>query len=397
MTAMRGESAWAPAARLLFLVAMAIFLVTIAIGIPNALDVVTFDHNQILTHVHSGTVGWLTLSIVAMSILAFRTVDTRLALALAVLVPIYVAAFYTGSFAFRAIAGTALLVVVAWLVVWVWQAYLGGERTLPRLGLALALSTFGLGGVIGVLLQIGFAAGTNVVPGDGIGAHAGAMTFGYLVLAGMAVQEWRVRRTAGIPLGGLVQMLALATGGLIITLALLANQGELGGMLYLLAELVAIVLFVVRILPRSLRVDWAAASGERFLAGASIWIVVGLGAFMAFVGQFVASGGDAELVNIGLLVASDHSVYIGVISNTTFGLLTLLLGTAAGSAALRQLVFWGMNLGLAVFALGLMTDTVIAKQVGAPVMGVSLLLGLALFAMGLLATRQDPAPEALAA
>jgi hypothetical protein len=30
-------------------------------------------------------------------------------------------------------------------------------------------------------------------------------------------------------------------------------------------------------------------------------------------------------------------------------------------------------------------------------MGVSLLLGLALFAMGLLATRQDPAPEALAA
>jgi hypothetical protein len=65
MTAMRGDSAWAPAARLLFLVAMAIFLVTISIGIPNALDVVTFDHNQILTHVHSGTIGWLTLSIVA--------------------------------------------------------------------------------------------------------------------------------------------------------------------------------------------------------------------------------------------------------------------------------------------------------------------------------------------
>ena len=396
MAAIGGDSGWAAAARTLYLVAMAIFVVTIGIGIPNALDVITFDHNQILTHVHSGTIGWLTLSIVATSFLAFRAADARLALALAVLVPVYVAAFYTGSFALRAVTGVALLAAIAWLLVWVWRAYLGGSRTLPRLGLALALSTFGLGAIIGVLLQVGLAAGTNIVPGDGIGAHAGAMTFGYLVLSGMAVQEWRVRRTEGVPIGGLVQMLALATGGLIITLALLTGQGELGGMLYLLAELIAIVLFAVRILPRALRIDWTAASDERFLAGAAIWIVVGLGAFMAFVGQFVAAQGDTSQLNLGLLVASDHSVYIGVISNTTFALLTALVATGIGGAGARQLVFWGMNLGLAVFVVGLMTDTAIAKQVGAPVMGVSLLLGLAVFATGLLASRLDPAPEGLA-
>ena len=55
MTATNGEGAWAGPARMLYLVAMAIFLVTIGIGIPNALNVVDPDRNQILTHVHSGT------------------------------------------------------------------------------------------------------------------------------------------------------------------------------------------------------------------------------------------------------------------------------------------------------------------------------------------------------
>ena len=65
MAASSGASNWARTARTLYLVAMAIFLVTIAIGILNGLDVVEFDRNQLLTHVHSGTIGWLTLSIVA--------------------------------------------------------------------------------------------------------------------------------------------------------------------------------------------------------------------------------------------------------------------------------------------------------------------------------------------
>jgi hypothetical protein len=74
------------------------------------------------------TVGWLTLTIVASAFLLFQTADRRLMLALAVLVPIYVLAFYTGSFALpgHRRGGTAL--AVAWLFVWVWRTYLGGER-----------------------------------------------------------------------------------------------------------------------------------------------------------------------------------------------------------------------------------------------------------------------------
>jgi hypothetical protein len=110
----------------------------------------------------------------------------------------------------------------------------------------------------------------------------------------------------------------------------------------------------------------------------------------------VAAEGDESAINPGVLVASDHSVYIGVVTNTTFALFTTLVAAGAGSALARQAVFWGMNLGLAVFVAGLLTDTAILKQTGAPVMGVSLLLGLAVFGMGLYASRRDPAPGGLA-
>lgn len=391
-----GMSPWATSARSLYLVAMGVFLVTIAIGILNGLDAVEFDRNQLLTHVHSGTVGWLTLTIVATTFLAFRAADARLAAALAICVPVYVLAFYTGSFLFRAASGTLLLVVIVWLLAWAWRTYLAGARTLPRLGLTLALTTFTYGAIVGVLLQVGFASGTAIVPGDGIGAHAGAMTFGYLVLAGMAAAEWRVLGTTGMPRGGLVQMGALFVGGLILSLALLTGAAQVGGMLYLVAELIAVVLFVVRVLPRALgRIT--ATNGEGHLALASAWIVIALVLFMYLVIQFVSNPDDPNAINAGILVGSDHSVYIGVITNTMFALLALVLGVRAGSPMLRQVVQWGMNAGLLVFVIGLVTGTQVAKQVGAPTMGVCLLLGLALYGAGLLATRTDAAPDALEA
>jgi hypothetical protein len=340
-------------------------------------------------------VGWLTLAIVATTFLAYQAADPRLAAALAVCVPVYVVAFYTGNLAFRAISGVVLLLVIAWLLAWTWRTYLAGERTLPRLGLALALTTFTYGAIVGVLLQVGFASGQAIVPGDGIGAHAGAMTFGYLVLAGMAVAEWRVLGTRGLPRGGVVQVGALFVGGLILSLALLTGQGQVGGMLYLLAELIAVVLFVARVLPTALRGLSGDAEGG-YLALASLWIVVALGLFMYLVTQFVANP-DPAAINTGLLTGSDHAVYIGVITNSAFAIISTLLSARAASAALPAVVRWGMNAGLAVFVVGLVADVQVLKQIGAPTMGVCLLLGIAVYGAALLAARDEPAPEGLAA
>jgi hypothetical protein len=381
----RGVPAWVTTARDLYLVAMAVFVVNIVIGILNGADVVDFDRNQILTHVHAGTIGWLTLTIVASTFLLFRAADRRLMLALAVLVPVYVLAFYTGNFAFRAIGGLALLIVVAWVVWWVWQQYLGGERSLPRLAVTLGLSTFGYGALIGVLIQVSLAAGVTLLPGDAIGAHAGAMTFGYLVLVAMGFIEWRVLGTRDLPTLGLVQIVALFIGGLTISISLLAGASQAGGGIYLLTQLVSVVVFAIRIGPRSLRIDWAAANPIRHFAASSIWVVFALLLFMYIVFVFITSGASPDPNNttlpINILIASDHSAYIGILTNITLGmLLTLLMRSSDRRGWIGQVIFWGVNGGLIVFVIGLIVNTAEIKRIGAPVMGVTLLIALAVLA-----------------
>ena len=383
MTALRGAPSWAVAARDMFLVAMAVFVLNIVIGILNGADAVEFDRNQILTHVHAGTVGWLTLTIVASSFLLFRAADRRLMLALAILVPLYVIAFYTGSFALRAIGGTALLVVIVWLLVWIWQQFLAGEPSLPRLAVVLGISSFGYGAVVGVLLQLQFALELTILSGDGIGAHASAMTFGYLVLVSFGLIEWRLLGTRGLPRAGLVQMLALFVGGIVISVGLLTGAEQAAGGIYLLTQLVAVVLFVVRIWPRSLRVGWLDVNPIRHLGAASIWVVGALILFMYLVFSFITAVNpdDPDALPLNVLIASDHSVYIGVITNIMLGLLSVLVpDEAARRSWMGHVIFWGVNLGLLVFVAGLIIDTAEIKRIGEPVMGVTLLVALAILA-----------------
>ncbi len=389
---------WIRTARDLYLVAMAVFVVNIVIGILNGADVITFDHNQILTHVHSGTVGWLTLAIVAGTTLLFRAADRRLVVALMVFVPVYVLAFYTGNLAFRAISGTALLIVVGWLVVWVWRQFLAGERSLPRLAVTLGLTSFGYGAVLGVLLQIAFAMEILILPGDGIAAHASAMTFGYLVLVAFGLLEWRVRGTTDLPLAGVIQVVALFLGGIVISIALLVGAEQAGGGIYLLTQLVAVVLFVVRIWPRSLRIDWLAATPLRHIGAATLWVVAALVLFMYLVFSFISNPGDPDAFPLNVLVASDHAVYIGVVTNGALGMLSILALTRAERGSwIGHFMFWGVNLGLLVFVAGLIVDTAELKRIGAPVMGIVLLLSLAILATRALRASNEQLNDAAAA
>jgi hypothetical protein len=362
---------------------MAVFVLNIGIGILNGADAVDFDRNQLLTHVHAGTIGWLTLTIVASSFVLFRAADRRLMLALAILVPIYVAAFYTGNFALRAVGGTLLLITIAWLLVWLWRQFLAGERSLPRLAFVLGLTSFGYGAIIGVLLQVQFALGVTILSGDGIGAHASAMTFGYLVLVSFGLIEWRLLGTRGMPRAGLAQVIALFAGGLVISGGLLAGVAQAAGGIYLLTQLVAVVLFVVRIWPRSLRIGWLDPNPIRHFGAASVWVVGALILFMYLVFAFITAADPAnpEALPLNVLIASDHAVYIGVITNIMLGLLSLLvLDEAARRSWAGHLIFWGVNLGLLVFVVGLIVDTAEIKRIGAPVMGVTLLVALAILA-----------------
>jgi hypothetical protein len=377
---------WPRLVRSLLLVAMAIFLVTIAIGILNGLDLVTFNHDQLLTHVHSGTIGWISLGIIASTFWLTRSADRRVAWALAILVPIYVAAFYTGNFAFRAIAGTPLLVVIVIVFVWAWRAA-RADGSFPAIAVALALTTFAYGAVFGVVLQIGFATSTTLLPGDGIGAHAATMTTSYLMLAGMGLTEWRLLGTRDVPRSGLVQIGALFLGGAILAAALLFGIDlKIAGGLNILCEFVAVGIFIRRLWPTALRTSWMAADGRRHIAFAVIVIPFSM-AILVYLIALAASSGDPTAVPAGLLIAFDHSVFIGVITNVIFGLIYALTDDVAAEAPwLRHVVFAGLNAGMIVFVIGLIADSSLIKEIGSPIMGVSALLGLWILARRLLAS-----------
>ena len=171
--------------RWLFQTALLMFLITIGLGMARGLGLVDFENrNQSLTHLHSGTIGWITLGIFAAVLWLYGGREARhagdgfvttTALILVVSVPLYLLAWWTGNLPFRAVTGAAVLLGIVMYVGWVVrQAALVGYRrlTTPRLGAAIGLVTLVLGSTLGVLLQIQFATEGLQLPEGSIGAHA---------------------------------------------------------------------------------------------------------------------------------------------------------------------------------------------------------------------------------
>ena len=80
----------------------------------------------------------------------------------------------------------------------------------------------------------------------------------------------------------------------------------------------------------------------------------------------------------GLLLAFDHTMFIGVMTNIMFGVLAVRL-TSPRTALANKVLWGGVNVGLVGFALGLLTTTSLLKQIFAPIMGLSLLFALAVY------------------
>ena len=395
---MASSQAVAPTVRRLLLLALGVFLVTVAIGMINGLDLYTFSRDQLLTHVHSGTLGWITLALVAATMWVNRRAEPRIALALMVLIPIYVAAFYTGNLPFRAISGGALLLAILWLFVWVWQ--ITDRRSLPSLAIALGLTSFTLGAIVVVALQVVLATGVTLFPpgADIIGSHAATMVFSYLILVVMGTLEWRVLGTTGLPRAGLIQIGGLFLGGLLIMAAFLFAPANAPAVLpiYLLLQLIAAVLFAIRVLPRAVAVDWASSGPARQMAASALFVIVAVALLLYVIVLFMSmpDPNDPEAFPAGVLLASDHAAFVGVVSNLVFGLIGLVTGgRAARIPWLGHLGFLAMNIGLAVFIVGLAGESADIKRIGAPLMGTGILVLMALAATQLWAPGAVREPE----
>jgi hypothetical protein len=401
-------------ARALFIAAASIFTYTIVIGILNGTDIWDPEHDVLMSHVHSGTLGWITLGVAGIAFIMFsegRNVSAEearragaMAMSLVASVVLYVLAFLAGDSIFddriqRPITGTVLFVVVIWVLVWI----VGANRSYPapsapRLGLLLAWISLLIGAVFGVILGLYTANGN--VPGLAdetaarfADAHPPAMVIGYLLVAAFAVIEWLLHDGAE-GRAGYVQMWLLFAAGLIINVAFVTGTDEqLAGPANLL-----MIAAGVTLLWRSrsmLRPDgWRNAGVGLFPRFAMLFLVGYLVLLTVLISWIIRDVVDFDALTEsqeGLLLAFDHTMFLGVMTNVMFGVLASRL-SAAGTALANKVLWFGVNIGLTGFALGLITTTAALKQVFAPIMGLSLLFALATYLRELLAVDDAAMP-----
>ncbi|HEY7565490.1 MAG TPA: hypothetical protein VIA81_11255 [Acidimicrobiia bacterium] len=385
--------------RTLYRAALLIFVVTIVIGILNGLDVWEPEHNLLLTHVHAGTLGWITLAVVGAALAMFGdradaevvASARRVTWVTVVATLVYVAAFIAGTGIYRPIAGTLMLVAIVWALIWVGGRYRASRKTTFQTGIYLAMISLTIGAVLGVLLGLFIANGelpgmSTEMAGNLAGAHPPAMLIGYLVLAGVAITDWLLDGPAG-RLGGLV-IWGLFLAGIVANVAFVFNLEPLIQVFSVL-EVVAIILYLIRMWPRVRPAAWSGGGGTNFARLSVVGLAVGIALLVYTVQLFVSGVIDPEagVGPLGVLIAFDHSMFIGVMTNALFAAVA-----ASALSAASGLVMWGTNLGLVGFLIGLVTDSAVLKRISTPIMGAALLIGIVMYLVRLGSARATPGP-----
>jgi hypothetical protein len=372
---------------------LAIFTLTALLGLANATQVLgALDRNTLLTHLHSGTLGWITMGVIGVAVWMYGGADRNLAVRISALsTAAYVLAFWSGNLYARATFGTTELVVILY---WWWFAVSNvrsigfGTVDVPRLSVALALTTLVIGSTLGVIVQVLLASGSSTNPQDLVGGHAGAQVGGYLVLVSAAIAEWRLTGGGQRTRAGLAQAYVLFAGGLVLAIGLLINIQPLL-LVATLLQVIGIVIVAVRIGGRALG---ALGGPMRHTAIAVPFLVVGLVLEIAFLSQIIAAQGDFSKVSVGLTHGFDHAMFVGLMTNTLFGAILAFTGDSPRRWPWADdVVFWGLNVGAAAFIAVLVF---VGSGEGAkpfthpvsfvaPIMGLSALLGVVTLLMRL--------------
>lgn len=382
------ERGFATEIAVLLLTALAVFIFTVVVGILNGTDIVDFDQKVILTHVHTGTLGWLTLCVFAASLWLFgegplddgmRRAARVLTYASIVTFLVYNYAFLTTYGEFRPAVGAFALLAIAGFLVWVVLRARHVELTTPHLGILAAVATSVVGGVVGVLLGMRLATGDQWIPAGGEDAHPATMVIGFLVPVAMALGEWTLTwpKPARLSRAGIIQMALPFTGGVMILIGLLWDIDPLV-QLSLPLEVAGIAIYLYRM--RRPLLDSVKASAPwqaRFAAISPIYLAV---VILLFVYLIIDYDGDPDLIPMHKILAVDHLTFVGAMTNAIFALLlTVLGGRLRKWSALPAVVFFAMNVGLVFFVVGLYFDETAPKHMGTPVLGAALLVAIGAF------------------
>lgn len=410
-----------PAAKIMFISALLLFVITVVVGILNGLDLYKPDHDTLITHVHAGTLGWITLAVSGTALLMFSggrhlSADDvagaqTLAWAMTGAITLYVAAFLIGDRIpgdriQRPIVGTILFIVVIWFAVWLFRANSDAERaSVARLGLLLSWISLLIGAALGVLLGIYRSQGE--IPGldDDTAAavaegHPPAMVIGFLILAAMAVIEWLFRdHTPWVDSKwGVAQMWILFTAGVLANVGFIAQlEEELLGPANLLM-IIGVVTLVVRYRTELRPSGWRGVGTGAFPRVSSLFLVVYLILGTVLIARIVSGAMDVDALTeaeFGLILAFDHTMFIGVMTNLLFGVIAYGLLERSEFRTVDRILLWGVNLGIVGFVIGLLTVSPIMKRLSTPIMGLALLIGIGMYVTEI-ARSDSEATEAVA-
>ena len=383
--------------------AMVVFVWTVGIGILNGTDVVDFSQKVILSHVHAGTLGWITTAVFAASLWLFGESASdgevrsgrRLTWLAMVTLPLFA---FTFAFTFeepRAIIGTLALLTIVGFFVWVVRRARAVVLTTVHLGFLAAVATSVAGGVLGVLLATKIATGRDVLPEGGEDAHPATMVVGFLIPVGMALAEWGLRGSRLEPAGrlGTLQIGLPFLGGVVLMTGLLLDIDGLPPLAALI-ELVGVGIFCKRLLPDVRRASWGRRSPQRYAAASALAIVANI-VFINYLAG--ANEGDFDLVPIRQILALDHMMFVGVLTNAIFAM--LVVATANDSRWLRvdTAVFVGMNVGLLGFVVSLLAEATWLERVSTPILGAAIIAGLVEYTLRLRSGAAVSPPPVLAA
>ncbi len=366
---MSDSRTFAAETRLLFRVALAIFTVTVLIGILNGFHFVQLSRAVLLTHVHAGTLGWITLVATGAAFWLYADGGSRLrghargvAIGMSVAVPVYVAAFLSGNLAARAIFGVPVLLLIVGIAVFLIRGS-GAGLSVPRLGVLLAFVTLIIGSTLGVLVQVQLAANHTFLPTGAIG------DFGW---------------------PGRIQVLLLFIGGLLLAVGVLFNIQPLLGT-FIPLDLIALVIFLIRIGPRIASARWLEPGSTRHYAIAVPWAVVNLLLTVWFIVLFIGAKGDFSKLNTGILIGADHAIFLGVMTNMAFGLMhDFAKDRPQAWPWAEQVIFWVLNIALAGFVVSLITQAQWAEKFFTPFQGLALLVGIVAFSLRLSGEAERP-------
>ncbi len=393
-----------PGVRNLLRAAMVIFVITVVIGILNGTDLWDPPRNTLLTHVHSGTLGWITLSVFAGSIWMFDGEGKHDAGPLPtfaiIAIALYVLAFWSGDLfntvesIQRPIGGTLAFIAMAWMFVWVLKSKRGAKWNVAEFGMGLALAFLVFGAVLGVLLGLQLADVEIVSPENASrlgSSHPGSMVVGFVVLAGLALIEWLMpgRR---IPMlsesrSGMIQMLLLFAAGLIFVGGELIGNEELLQLAVPL-QVVGALILLFRFRRELAPSQWGGVVVNRYVRTSVLGFVVVVVLIAYLIGQIIALGEAPTEENFAdllpVVVAMNHINFIMVMTNL---ILAMMILSTASRESTAKLIYWGVNVGVVGFVIGLITESAELKRVFTPILGLALLYAIYTYFTA------DPAPQ----